>query len=67
MSKKPIIWKAEMSSSGKKHDLNDFVQFASKQMAEEYRRIQMRAKEDPGTARDQGEENWAAHISHLSQ
>jgi len=56
-----------MSSSGKKHDLNDFVQFASKQMAEEYRRIQMRAKEDPGTARDQGEENWAAHISHLSQ
>jgi len=28
-------------------------------MAEEYDRIQKRTKEDPGTAGDQGEENWA--------
>lgn len=28
-------------------------------MATEYARIQKRASEDPGTAGDQGEENWA--------
>ncbi|MFC6223974.1 DUF6602 domain-containing protein [Hymenobacter artigasi] len=32
---------------------------ATRQMAEEYDRIQKRAAEDPGTAGDQGEENWA--------
>jgi hypothetical protein len=31
----------------------------SKEMALEYERIQKRATEDPGTAGDQGEENWA--------
>lgn len=31
----------------------------SSEMSAEYNRIQMRATEDPGTAGDQGEENWA--------
>lgn len=42
-----------------KNDLFDFMQSATNDMAEEYRRIQKRSKEDPGTAGDQGEENWA--------
>ena len=31
----------------------------SQEMSSEYNRIQKRVKEDPGTAGDQGEENWA--------
>lgn len=42
-----------------KNDLIDFLNSASNQIDEEYFRIQKRAKEDPGTAGDQGEENWA--------
>ena len=34
------------------------------QLAAEYERIQKRAKEDPGTAGDQGEENWATVLRH---
>ena len=41
------------------HDLHDFMQRISQDMASEYLRIQKRAREDPGTAGDQGEENWA--------
>lgn len=41
------------------NDLIDFMKSATKQMADEYSRIQKRATEDPGTAGDQGEENWA--------
>lgn len=41
------------------HDLYNFMQQISAEMAAEYNRIQMRATEDPGTAGDQGEENWA--------
>lgn len=41
------------------HDLHDFMQQLSDEMAAEYDRIQKRASEDPGTAGDQGEENWA--------
>jgi hypothetical protein len=44
----------------KSHDLYDFMRQISDEMASEYDRIQKRAKEDPGTAGDQGEENWAA-------
>ena len=43
----------------KNHDLFDFMLQMSNEMAAEYDRIQMRATEDPGTAGDQGEENWA--------
>ncbi len=45
--------------SDKSHDLLDFLQQTSNEMASEYTRIQKRATEDPGTAGDQGEENWA--------
>ena len=40
------------------HDIHDFIASTSAGIASEYRRIQKRAKEDPGTAGDQGEENW---------
>jgi len=43
----------------KTHDLYDFMRQMSAEMSAEYDRIQMRATEDPGTAGDQGEENWA--------
>jgi len=32
---------------------------SNKEIEEEYNRIRKRAYEDPGTAGDQGEENWA--------
>ena len=41
------------------HDLHDFMRQISHEMSAEYGRIQRRATEDPGTAGDQGEENWA--------
>jgi hypothetical protein len=41
------------------HDLHDFVMSAQRALEDEYARIQKRAAEDPGTAGDQGEENWA--------
>ena len=46
-------------SEEKTHDLHDFMQQLSQEMAAEYDRIQKRAVEYPGTAGDQGEENWA--------
>jgi hypothetical protein len=46
-------------SDHKTHDLFEFMRQISNEMASEYDRIQMRATEDPGTAGDQGEENWA--------
>lgn len=42
------------------HDLVDFMRQVSTEMASEYDRIRRRAQEDPGTAGDQGEENWAS-------
>ena len=46
-------------SEEKTHDLHDFIQQKSEWIAAEYKRIQKRVIEDPGTAGDQGEENWA--------
>lgn len=48
------------TETNKTHDLDDFMQAISRHMADEYARIQKRVKEDPGTAGDQGEENWAS-------
>jgi hypothetical protein len=42
-----------------RHDLHDFLISAQRDMQEEYERILKRTLEDPGTAGDQGEENWA--------
>ena len=41
------------------HDLYEFMRRLSDKMAANYNFIQRRASEDPGTAGDQGEENWA--------
>ncbi len=41
------------------HDIHDFMNSAQRLLQEEYARIQKRAASDPGTAGDQGEENWA--------
>jgi hypothetical protein len=41
------------------HDLTQLIQQATAEMAAEYKRIRAYAKQDPGTAGDQGEENWA--------
>ena len=41
------------------HDLEDFMKQVTSEMESEYLRIRLRALEDPGTAGDQGEENWA--------
>jgi hypothetical protein len=42
-----------------RHDLTQLIQQATAELAAEYRRIRARAQEDPGTADDQGERNWA--------
>ncbi|MDH4743155.1 hypothetical protein OMP43_03885 [Sphingomonas sp. CBMAI 2297] len=42
------------------HPLYDFLNQVTNEMASEYRRIVARAAQDPGTAGDEGEENWAS-------
>ena len=46
-------------SKEKPHDLHDFMQQKSDWIAAQYNRIQKRITEDPGTAGDQAEEDWA--------
>lgn len=41
------------------NDLINFMATATRNMSDEYNRIQARATEDAGNAGDQGEENWA--------
>lgn len=41
------------------HELVDFMHAVTNGIQAEYIRIQRRLKEDPGTAGDEGEENWA--------
>jgi hypothetical protein len=45
------------------HEIHDFLRGAQRDLQEEYNRIQKRAVEDPGTAGDQGEENWKTLLS----
>jgi hypothetical protein len=40
------------------HDIHSFVNQWQKEIQAEYQRIQKHASSDPGTAGDQGEENW---------
>ena len=47
------------ANSAATHELHDFVTASERRIQEEYDRIQKRAREDPGTAGDQGELNWA--------
>ena len=48
-----------MTANNEKHDLHDFMAQITKDIAAEYAGIRKRTSEDPGTAGDQGEENWA--------
>lgn len=48
-----------MVSIMKEHDLFNFFRNANEDIEREYKRICKRSVEDPGTAGDQGEENWA--------
>lgn len=41
------------------HDLHVFMEQVTSEMSSEYQRIYARSAEDPGTAGDEGEENWA--------
>lgn len=50
-------------SQEKTHDLHDFMKQLQDKMAANYEHIQKRASEDPGTAGDQGEENWRDLLS----
>ena len=50
-------------SQEKTHDLHDFMKQLQDRMAAHYKQIQKRASEDPGTAGDQGEENWRDLLS----
>lgn len=61
----PIIWhtdrKFSLQLSGDEdgpHALEDFLLQTSSDLQLEYARIQRRVHEDPGTAGDEGEENW---------
>lgn len=45
-----------------KHELFDFMQESSQKIQAEYDRITKRSREDPGTAGDEGEENWRVLI-----
>src|SRR5438270_3386690 len=40
------------------NDLLDFLRVSGEEIQREYERIYKRVREDPGTAGDQGEENW---------
>jgi hypothetical protein len=42
------------------HELIDFLDEELTSLEREYKRIQKRVKDDPGTAGDRGEENWAS-------
>jgi len=47
-----------------RHEIHDFLISSQRRIEEEYARITRRAEEDPGTAGDQGEENWAALLKN---
>ncbi|WP_198148432.1 DUF6602 domain-containing protein, partial [Elstera litoralis] len=46
-------------SKENKHDLHVFMDQITEEMMSEYNRIYAKAAADPGTAGDEGEENWA--------
>jgi hypothetical protein len=54
-----IAFRAGSTAPTQDHELQTFFQQDLDEFASEYGRIRNRAKEDPGTAGDEGEENWA--------
>jgi hypothetical protein len=53
------------ASNGKSNNLLEFMATATREMASNYELIRKRSGEDPGTAGDQGEENWAGTLSRF--
>ena len=49
-------------SKCEKHELFSFMKSIKDEMLVEYRRVQKRSTEDPSTAGDQAEENWATFL-----
>lgn len=47
-----------VKSMSEKNDLHDYVRQEHRWLADEYQRVRERAREDPGTAGDEGESNW---------
>jgi hypothetical protein len=48
------------------HELEEFLAQDRAEIAAEYKRIYQRSTEDPGTAGDEGEENWAELLREWS-
>ena len=48
----------------KSNNLLEFMAAAARDMASNYEMIRKRSREDPGTAGDQGEENWAEFLRY---
>src|SRR4051794_38517479 len=48
-----------MDEGYQRHEVHEFMLQATRKMQADYELIRRRTKEDPGTAGDQGEENWA--------
>lgn len=46
----------------REHDFFNFMKTIKESIAREYERIRLRSSEDPGTAGDQAEENWAEFL-----
>jgi hypothetical protein len=60
MASKKATTKRKTQIAPQKHDLFKFMAEVRGQIASEYARISTRSSEDPGTAGDQAEENWAS-------
>jgi hypothetical protein len=50
---------ADDAGSASAHELEEFLRQDQAELAAEYQRIYARSTQDPGTAGDEGEENWA--------
>lgn len=46
------------------HEVESYIRQATGEIQAEYERISARSSEDPGTAGDEGEENWAEVLRH---
>ncbi|MEV0462962.1 DUF6602 domain-containing protein [Nocardia tengchongensis] len=57
-----IAFNASSTAATPDHDLQRFFSQDLNELAAEYQRIRSRTLEDPGTAGDQGEENWAEFL-----
>ncbi|MGH3119005.1 MAG: DUF6602 domain-containing protein, partial [Gaiellales bacterium] len=59
MREDAVVGGSEADRARPPHELGQFMRDVSYRIAASYERIRGRASDDPGTAGDQGEENWA--------